>query len=64
MFDSHRFLQTNRLLILLESGNGNTFLNGKWHVQNENGHRSPRSQAYAQQLSKSRPTLFLVTNYF
>jgi hypothetical protein len=37
------------------------FLNGKWHVQNENGHRLPRSQTYAQELSKSYyslPTTF------
>jgi hypothetical protein len=27
-----------------ESGKGNTFLNGKQHVQNENGHRLPQSQ--------------------
>ncbi len=30
-----------------ESGNGNMFFNGKWHVQNKNGTLSPRSQTYA-----------------
>jgi hypothetical protein len=64
LFDPQRFLSNKSPIhFARESGNGNTFLDGKWHVQNENGHRSPRSQTYAQQLSKSWPTLFLVTNY-
>ncbi len=46
-----------------ESGNGNIFFNGNWHVQNKNGHQSPRSHTYALLLSTSWPTLFLVTNY-
>jgi hypothetical protein len=51
LFAQHRFL-SNKLPIhfAVESGNRNTFLNGKWLFQNENGHRSPRSQTYAQQL--------------
>jgi hypothetical protein len=51
LFDPHRFL-TNKSSIHYaeESGKGNMFLNGKGHVQNKNGHRSPRSQTYAQQL--------------
>jgi hypothetical protein len=51
LFAPHRFLSNKSLIHFAgESGNGNTFLNGKWHVQNENRHRSPRSQTYAQQL--------------
>jgi hypothetical protein len=51
LFDPHRFLSNKSPIDLAgESGKGNTFLNGKRHVQNENGHRSPRSQTYAQQL--------------
>ncbi len=51
LFDPHRFL-SNKSPIHFdgESGKGNTFLNGKWHVQNKNGNRSPRSQTYARQL--------------
>jgi hypothetical protein len=29
------------------------FFNGKWHVQNKNGHQSPQSQTYALQLPTS-----------
>jgi len=51
LFDPHRFLSNKSPFHLAgESGKGNTFLNGKRHVQNENGHRSPQSQTYAQQL--------------
>ena len=51
LFDPHRFLSNKSPIHFAgESGKGNTFLNGKRHVQNENGHRSPRSQTYAQQL--------------
>ncbi len=64
LFAPKRFLSNKSPIhYAWESGKGNTFLNGKWHVQNENGHRSPRSQTYAQQLKKSWPTIFLVTNY-
>jgi hypothetical protein len=51
LFDPHCFL-TNKSSIHFagESGKGNTFLNGKGHVQNKNRHRLPRSQTYAQQL--------------
>ncbi len=51
LFDPLRFL-SNKLPIHFagESGKGNTFLNGKWHVQNKNGYRSRRSQTYARQL--------------
>ena len=49
LFDPHRFL-SNKSPIHFAGESGNTFLNGKRHVQNENGHRSPRSQTYAQQL--------------
>ncbi len=49
LFDPHRFL-SNKSPYAWESGKGNTFLNGKWHVQNKNGHRSPRSQTCDQQL--------------
>ncbi len=51
LFDPHRFLSNKSPIHFAgESGKGNTFLNGKWHVQNKNGHRSPRSQMYARQL--------------
>jgi hypothetical protein len=51
LFDPHRFLKNKSPIHFAgESGKGNTFLNGEQHVQNENGHRSPRSQTYAQQL--------------
>jgi hypothetical protein len=51
LFAPHRFLSNKSPIHYAgESGNRNTFLNGKWHVQNENGHRSPQSQTYAQQL--------------
>jgi hypothetical protein len=51
LFDPHRFLSNKSPIHFAgESGKGNTFLNGKWHVQNKNGHRSPRSQTYARQL--------------
>ena len=51
LFDPHRFLSNKSPIHFAgESGKGNTFLNGKWHVQNKNGHRSPRFQAYARQL--------------
>ena len=51
LFDPHRFLSNKSPIHFAgASGKGNTFLNGKWHVQNENGDRSPRSQTYAQQL--------------
>jgi hypothetical protein len=42
LFDPHRFLSNKSPIHFAgESGKGNTFLNGKRHVQNENGHRSP-----------------------
>ncbi len=51
LFDPHRFLSNKSPIHFAgESGKGNTFLNGKWHVQNKYGHRSPRSQTYARQL--------------
>jgi hypothetical protein len=51
LLDPHRFLSNKSPIHFAEeSGKGNTFLNGKRHVQNENGHQSPRSQTYAQQL--------------
>ena len=51
LFDPQRFLSNKSpILFAGESGKGNMFLNGKRHVQNEKGHRSPRSQTYAQQL--------------
>ncbi len=51
MFDPHRYLSNKSPIHFAgESGKGNMFLNGKRHVQNKNGHRSPRSQTYAQQL--------------
>ncbi len=51
LFDPHRFLSNKSPIHFAgESGKGNMFLSGKRHVQNENGHRSPRSQTYAQQL--------------
>ncbi len=45
LFAPQRFL-SNKLPIHFagENGNRNMFLNGKWHVQNENGHQSPQSQ--------------------
>ncbi len=49
LYDPQRFLSNKSPIHFAgESGKGNTFLNGKRHVQNKNGHRSPRSQAYAQ----------------
>jgi hypothetical protein len=51
LFDPHRFLSNKSPIHFAgESGKGNTFLNGKRHVQNENGNQSPRSQTYDQQL--------------
>ncbi len=51
LFDPQRFLSNKSPIQFVgESGKGNMFLNGKRHVQNENRHRSPRSQTYAQQL--------------
>jgi hypothetical protein len=51
LFAPHRFLSNKSPIHFAgASGNGNTFFNGKWHVQNENGHRSPWSQTYAQQM--------------
>ena len=51
LFDPQRFLSNKSPIQFAgESGKGNMFLNGKRHVQNENGHRLPRSQTYAQQL--------------
>ncbi len=51
LFDPHRFLSNKSPIHFAgESGKGNTFLNSKQHVPNENGHRSPRSQTHAQQL--------------
>ncbi len=45
LFDPHRFLSNKSPIPFPgENGKGNTFLNGKRHVQNENGHRSPQSQ--------------------
>jgi hypothetical protein len=45
LFDPHHFLSNySPIHFAGESGNGNTFLNGKQLVQNENGHRSPKSQ--------------------
>jgi hypothetical protein len=49
LFDPHRFLSIKSPIHFAgESGKGYKFLNGKCHVQNKNGHRSPRSQTYAQ----------------
>jgi hypothetical protein len=40
LFAPHRFLSNKSPIhVAGESGNRNTFLNDKWHVQNENGHR-------------------------
>jgi hypothetical protein len=51
LFDPHRFLSNKSPIHFAgESRKGNTFLTGKRHVENENGHRSPQSQTYAQQL--------------
>ena len=51
LFAPHRFLSNKSPIHFAgASGNGNTFFNGKWHVQNENGCLSPMSQTYAQQL--------------
>ncbi len=51
LFDPHRFLSNKSPIHFAgESGKGITFLNGKCHVQNKNGHRSPWSQTYARQL--------------
>ena len=51
LFDPHRYLSNKSPIHFAgESGKGNTFLNDKWHVQNKNGHLSPQSQTYAQQL--------------
>ena len=48
LFDPQRFLSNKSPIQFAgESGKGNMFLNGKRHVQNENGHRSPRSQTCA-----------------
>jgi hypothetical protein len=49
LFDPQRFL-SNKSPIQFAGESGNMFLNGKQHVQIENGHQSPRSQTYAQQL--------------
>jgi hypothetical protein len=39
LFDPHRFLSNKSPIHFAgESGKGNIFLNGKQHVQNENGH--------------------------
>ncbi len=47
LFDPQRFLSNKSpIQFAAESRKGNTFLNGKRHVQNENRHRSPRSQTY------------------
>ncbi len=51
LFGPHRFLSNKSPIHFAgESRKGNTFFNGKWHVQNKNGHPSPRSQTYALQL--------------
>ena len=51
LFDPQRFLSNKSPIQFAgESGKGNMFLNGKRHVQNKNGHRSPQYQTYAQQL--------------
>jgi hypothetical protein len=51
LFDPHRFLSNKSPIHFPgESGKGNTFLGGKWHVQSKKGYRSPRYQTYAQQL--------------
>jgi hypothetical protein len=51
LFDPHRYLSNKSPIHFAgDSGKGNTFLNGKRHVQNKNGHQSPWSQIYAQQL--------------
>jgi hypothetical protein len=43
LFAPHRFLSNKSPIHFAgESGNRNTFLNGKWHIQNENGHSGPR----------------------
>ncbi len=42
LFDTHRFLSNKSPIHFAgESGKGNMFLNGKWRVQNKNGHLSP-----------------------
>ncbi len=47
LFDPQHFLSNKSPIQFAgESGKENMFLNGKQHVQNENGHRSPRSQTY------------------
>jgi hypothetical protein len=51
LFDPPCFLSNKSPIQLAgESGKGNTFLNGRRLVQNENGHRSSRSQTNAKQL--------------
>ncbi len=51
LFDPQRSLSNKSPIQFAgESGKGNMFLNGKRHVQNENGHQSLRSQTYAQRL--------------
>ncbi len=51
LFDPHRFLSNKSPIHFAgENRKGNTFLNDKRHIQNKNGHQSPRSQTYAQQL--------------
>ncbi len=51
LFAPHRFLSNKSPIHFAgESWNRNTFLNGKWHAQNENRHRWPSSQTYAQHL--------------
>jgi hypothetical protein len=65
LFDPHCFL-TNKSPTHFagESGKGNTFLNGKGHVQNKNRHRLPRSQTYAQQLKNLNPPYFSFRSTF
>ncbi len=65
MFDSHHFL-SNKSSIHFggERGKGNMFLNGKWHVQNKNGHRSPRSQTSVKILTHLISRYQLPLNWF
>jgi hypothetical protein len=59
MFDPYRFLSNQSPIHFAgESGNGNMFRNGKQHVQNENRHRSPRSQTYANNCKNLNPPYF------
>jgi hypothetical protein len=65
LFAPHRFLSNKSPIHFAgASGNGNTFFNGKWHIQNENGHRLPRSQPWSQLMPNNcknlNPPFFLL----